>query len=395
MKGLSRTILIFAACSAVFSAAVSVSAAEREAVSLIPEDPLVLEWLKQVQDTCSGEKQLLPSSMKPGYIENQAQTFNNSLAAMAFMLKGERKRAERILDFYSAATDKKNRDPKLQNFFLNGRPMGFFQFVSLYAENDLPAYHNPGPTERWIGDMAWLLIACKYHEKQYASRRYSKLAGLLRDLLKSYYKDDPGGHGGYIQHWKPYDGEHKEHEAWGHTEGNIDCYAAFRLCGDYKTAEKIKAWLDAVLNWDPQPLDCYTWRALAFGKEYAKVLDIPESDPMFRKTVEAGGRKAVGFYHKSDGAVNNIWLDGTGHIACAYETLGNKQRGYFYANQLDPFIFEMKINGAVTHALPYTANKEGIYGWVEPDVGLVSVAAWYIFAKNGFNPMQLTQVDVH
>jgi hypothetical protein len=31
---------------------------------------------------------------------NEAQTFNNALVAMAFLVKGERDRAERILDFY-------------------------------------------------------------------------------------------------------------------------------------------------------------------------------------------------------------------------------------------------------------------------------------------------------
>jgi hypothetical protein len=382
---------------------------QRRADKLIAEDPLVLEWLKQVQDACSLDKQLLPSSMGaphsapsrrdptdfvlPGfYIENQAQTFNNSLTAMAFILKGERERAERILDFYSQATDVDNRCVYLQNFFWKGRPMGFFQYVLLNRENGFPEYHNPVPTERWIGDMAWLLIANKYYEKKFNSDRYKKIIALLRDLLKSQYRDDPGGYGGYVQHWKAYDWRQEAFEPFGHTEGNIDCYAAFRLCGEEKLAAKIKTWLDHIGDRN-QPLDCYTWKALALGKEYAQILDIPEYDLRYRKAVTVNGRKVLGFYHKADMSVNNIWLDGTGHIACAYETLGDRKRGYFYANQFDPFIYEMEIKGVKTHALPYTANKEGIYDWVEPDVGLISVAAWYIFAKNGFNPLQLTQAQ--
>lgn len=82
-------------------------------------------------------------------------------------------------------------------------------------------------------------------------------------------------------------------------------------------------------------------------------------------------------------------LDGTGHIACAYLAYGDKTRGYFYADQLDSFLMDKVINGVKTRALPYTANKTGGYDWVQPDKGFISVCAWYILAKNKFNPMTL------
>ena len=55
---------------------------------------------------------------------------------------------------------------------------------------------------------------------------------------------------------------------------------------------------------------------------------------------------------------------------------------------MDPFIIEQTIAGKKVHALPFTANKVG-HEWVDLDEGFVSVAAWYIFAKNKFNPMTL------
>jgi hypothetical protein len=70
--------------------------AQRRHQQMQPEDKLVLEYLKQVQDAGSKEKQLLPSM---GTEDIEAQTFNNSLVAMAFMLDGQKERAERILDF--------------------------------------------------------------------------------------------------------------------------------------------------------------------------------------------------------------------------------------------------------------------------------------------------------
>lgn len=356
---------------------------ERRDPELKPEDPLVLEWLKQVQDTFSPEKQLLPTAE-----DNQAHTFNNSLVAMAFILKGERERAERILDYYAQSMDKGNRCPAIQNFYYNGEPRGFFQFVILRKEGNLPAYHNPGPSDRWMGDMAWLLTAYKYYEKEYKSDKYKEVTEAIKDLLISWYKDDPGGKGGYVQSgWRK--GDTKLHENGGHPEGNIDAYAVFKLCGEDKYAAKIRVWLDSVLKGKSLPLDNYSWRVLAYGKKYAKLLDIPEFDLRYRKTVTFNGKEAIGFFPFPDINVKNAWLDGSGHMVCAYITEGDKERGYFYANQMDAFLIDRNINGVPTKSLPYSANKDGDFRWVRQDIGNISAAAWYIFAKNKFNPLTL------
>ena len=97
----------------------------------------------------------------------------------------------------------------------------------------------------------------------------------------------------------------------------------------------------------------------------------------------------MGFFDHADITVTNIWLDGLGHAACAYHAYGDKKRGNFYANQLDALLLDRDINGVRCRAFPYVANKTGGYEWVRFDRGFVSVAAWYLFAKNGFNPMTL------
>ncbi|HBW46664.1 TPA: hypothetical protein DEF17_01870, partial [bacterium] len=109
---------------------------QRRDSELIPEDTGVLEWLKTIQDVSSPDKAGLPSMES-----NEFQTFNNALVAMAFILKGERERAERILDFYSSATDRNNRCLRLQNFFYKGQARGFYQYVLLNDEGDKLAYH--------------------------------------------------------------------------------------------------------------------------------------------------------------------------------------------------------------------------------------------------------------
>ncbi|MBI9021324.1 MAG: hypothetical protein JEZ10_08745 [Verrucomicrobia bacterium] len=359
------------------------SFSQRKAEFLIPEDPLVLEWLKQIQDTSSPEQQLLPAMEG-----NSAQTFNNALVALAFIVKNEKARAERILDFYAAATNTNNTSPTAQQFYLNGEARGFFQHVALRATESTDAYHTEYPNDRWMGDMAWLLIAYKQYEKIYNSDRYSAITAMLKDLLISWYIEDPERNGGYVQHgWR--NGDTRLHEDSGHHEGNIDCYAVFKMCGEHEKAAAVRDWLSAQNLGDAGlPLDLYTWSVLAYEGQEAHVLDIPEHDLRYRKTLEVNGRQATGFFH-SPANVDNVWLDGVGHMACAYFASGNPDKGRFYSNQMDAFIVERIVDGVTTHALPYTANQLGGYDWVDTSKGFVSCAAWYIFSKNAFNPFVL------
>jgi hypothetical protein len=358
---------------------------QRRAAEMIPEDPLVLEWLKVVQDTFSPERRLLPSMEC-----NEAQTFNNALVAMAFLVKGERERAERILDFYARATDRNNEDPRRQNFFYKGEARGFFQAVALRNEGGDRAYHTRNANDRWMGDMAWLMCAYKYHEQLYGPERYAEIRGLLLDLMLSWYVEAKDGPGGYIGHgWRA--GDARLHEGFGHHEGNIDAYAVMLLYNKPEVAANIRTWLDRTIRGRSLPLDLYTWRTLAYGPEALHLLDIPDFDLRYRKVLHVNGEPVMGLYDHANLHITNSWLDGVGHIACAYISAGNPERGYFYANQLDPFIIERIINGQVTHAIPYVANNTGGYEWVDLNRGFVSVAAWYVFAKNKLNPLTLQQ----
>jgi hypothetical protein len=263
----------------------------------------------------------------------------------------------------------------------------------VYRAEPRPGYYSAPGSDRWMGDMAWLIIGLKCHEKMYGSDRYKDVTALLKNLLLGYFKE--AGPGGYVQHgWRKGDAYLHEPKEGGHGEGNIDCYAAFRLCGEDAYAERVKAWLESVLNGKSLWLDQYTWRFLAFGPDYAQLLKYPDEDLRFRKTMNVNGLTVVGVFHAPEPGITNIWLDGTGHLACGFMQTPDKERGYFYANQLDKLIIERTIDGAPTHALPYTVNHQGGYDWVDTQRGFISVAAWYIFAKNGFNPMRLDWVEV-
>jgi hypothetical protein len=361
-------------------------ARQRRARRMLPEDPLVLEWLKQMQDTGTAEKQLLPST--PG--GDEGHTFNNVLATMAFIRHRERERAERILGFFrDAASRRDNDDPTAQSFYLRGEARGFYQRVSLHGREGLAPMHAPPDVDRWMGDMAWLYLACIDHQRTFSDARYAELAAKIADLLRSWFTKNPRGVGGYVQHgWRR--GDSRLHEDHGHHEGNIDCYAVFTLLGDRNLAEQIRAWLEAELaGRDNLPLDLYTWRVLAYDGGRAELLDIPDFDLRFRKRVPFRGRTVIGPYSGPNAAADNVWLEGCAHLACAYSAAGNATRANFYANQLDRAVIEQRIGNQVSHSIPYTLNRSGDYAWVNPEEGFTSTAAWYILAKHRFNPLLL------
>ncbi|MDA3891491.1 MAG: T9SS type A sorting domain-containing protein [Salinivirgaceae bacterium] len=409
----ANTLSSFAPHNDPHSEDAGISTAARRALSMDAEDPLVIEYLKQLQDPVTG---LVRSKAN----ENVAQTFNNALVAMAFILKGHTAEAHAILDFYANATDITNNDVRKQNFYCNGQARGFYQQVELetLCDSTWDETHTHGTNPRWMGDNAWLLLAYKFYERQYGKEKYADITSLLLDYLRSlyrdntfvYYKQDPSWQytGGYLLDGWRYGDTYEPNDTndfvdgkevhpggvSGHHEGNIDAWAAMRLCGvDVDVLDNIKAWIDNELTTKGEdkdyPLDLYTWRALAMGDEdpeKAALLDIPEYDFRYRKTVEFNGKTVTGLYSDPDIFTDNIWSDGFGHIICAYLSYGDRQRGYFYANELDKMLIYDTVNGVPVKSLPYAANSKGKYPWVDITEGFSSASAWYIFAKNSFNP---------
>ncbi len=356
----------------------------RRSESLTPENPLVLKYLMLMQDTSSPDKKLMPAEE-----DVDAQLFNNSLVSIVFTLKGQKARSERILDFFNSAMRKDNADLTLQNFYYHGEARGFYQTVSLANTADTPEYHEfPTLCDRWMGDMCWLMIASTYFDRKYHTQRYAALADSLHSLMVSWFKD-AGPDSGFVQSgWRH--GDTSLHEKSGHPEGNIDAYAAFMVVGDTGHAEMIHKWLDQVIgDRNNLPIDLYSWRVLAFGKPYANSLKTPEDDLRFRKTVMFNGHHVVGFYSRPDIDVNNIWCDALGHMACDYFVVGQPERAAFYSNQMDLLLIPRDIGGVHTMAMPYATNATGDYKWVDTSKGFTSTCAWYILAKNRFDPYTL------
>ncbi|HEX9972105.1 MAG TPA: T9SS type A sorting domain-containing protein [bacterium] len=348
----------------------------RRDFQVLAENSQVLEYFEVLQDSSSSDGWLLPNYDHAPLVS----TFNNGLAAMAFIIKNQKERAERILDFYASATDSNNQDCTKQAFFCRGEARGFYQ------QMQITDYSRGSDTEdRWIGDMAWLLMAYKHYENKYERKaEYLHVVRLICDLLKSFFRD-VGHCRGYVQTgWQKGDAYF---DSTGHVEGNISCYAALKCCGEEKYAQKIKIWLLKKLQGNNLPLDNYTWRVLAFGEPAFCVLSIPEFDFRFRKKIVVANDSLFGFYPYPDSSVNNVWTEGIGHMACAQWHFGDRARAYFYANQFDYLFKTYDLYGKTITTLPYAANRSGEFAGIDTTIGSVSSSAWYVFAKNGFNPL--------
>ena len=355
---------------------------EKKTTSVKPTtDQLLLEWIKFNQDTSSPDKRMVGDILQG----QTAQTFNNALAAMAFMVMDERERAERILDFYAGAVDTANTNHLAQNFYCLGQARGFYQNMAIKDLKEAPAHVGIWNGDRWMGDMSWLLIAYKQYEKKYRSPKYAEITGLLRDLIVSWYIPEDGV--GYIgSGWRHFD--ERLHEEHGHPEGNIDAIAVLQMTGDLAMAERVKQWLLPHASGGDRPLDLFTWKVLAFGKEAASELEKLETFRGYKKTLTFKGKEVTGFTSSKTEDVN-IWGDGLGHVACAYYAVGNVEKGDFYLGELEKLAVPLQLDGRETLGIPYCAATSKGYEWVNPNEGFVSCAAWYIFAKHRFNPMRL------
>ena len=356
---------------------------QRRYENALPENAGLYRYLELMQDHSTTDGRILANDENTTYVS----TFNNALAAIAFIIKDDSVRAGKILDFYAARTDSGNTNIDDQQFFYNGNAMGFYQQINKNT------YHRAGSNEdRWIGDIAWLLLAYQqFGEKYCLNEEYQHVGLLIRDLLVSFYKETDDDCGCIMTGWQ--DGDSR-FDSTCHYEGNIDCFAALRNYGDMEYSQKVRNWLLQNLTDYDQPLDNYTWLTLALNEEDDSLLNIPEYDFRFRKKIHTGNDSIYGFYPFPNMVCNNVWTDGTGHMAAAQYVAGNTPRGNFYAGQFDPLLLSYELFGEDISTLPYAFNKECDFGWIDTTIGSVSPCAWYVIGKNRINPMYATEVNI-
>jgi hypothetical protein len=345
-------------------------------------------WLSQQQDGTTG---LLPSQQ-----DQTANTYNNALAVMVFTLKGDYAKAKRILDYFKNSASEffaercgdfgsvcSTTDP------CDGtHPCGFFQ-----SRNSKTGAFDP-VSNRWIGDMSWLLMAIHHYEGATGDMSYASMVTATIRLLKNFQQSD-----GYIASgWMQGD---QVFTTTGAHEGNLGAYKALSLFGENQAAQQIKHWLDTndmgSMVWEAGPLDLHSWRVLSLGKEYGYVLpDVERTDDTairYKSTITFNNSLVTGFLPYPHYCVENIWSEGTGGMAASFYKAGYRERGDFYVGELEKLLFE-PADFPGTQALSFFAlSSPSCHAWADPTKGHVAGVCWYIFAKEHFDPFNGVVMD--
>ena len=329
----------------------------------LEDEAKVYNWFKNLQ-LSNG---LLESSEN----SNVVSLYDNALAALVFISYGDFEQAEKIFNFFNARIDSE---------LLSGTG-GFSQFRD---RNGNPNNH------RWMGDNAWLLIALNNHAALTGGTKYNRLSEEIEIWLRSLQDTDGGLWGGFNS---------ENSQIHKITEGNIDAFNAIlgydtfhiKLL-NYLENERWDTTEKLLIAWPGNQkylfaLDLHPWGYCIF--EDFPVAVLAKADRYITtKTSTALSNQITGYCFDIDKDV--VWLEGTGEMIIAFQHAGLTTEAEYYITELEKIILKSTMfpNSA---GLPYTTNFGTHYGdsdlWAGVDVNpAISSSAWYLFAKNKFNP---------
>lgn len=302
---------------------------------------------------------------------NVVSLYDNSLAAMVFMLREDFEKAEKIFDFFNS-----NIATELTN--------GVGGFSQLRDRNGVPNNH------RWMGDNAWLLIALNNYKERTGNSTYDNLASKIADWLVGLQDADGGFFAGY--------GADNNLLNYKVTEGNIDAFNALNgythVHRDVLDFLENERWDDLDKNliaWPDNPpylyaLDLHPWSYSIF-KEYP-VSALTTAQRFLTSQTTTTGAQITGYCFDEDKDV--VWLEGTGQMALAFGIAGMQSEKEFYLNEMENNFIQSVVHSN-SAGFPYASNPGTHYGngmlWQGADTEIaISGGAWYLFATYGFNP---------
>ncbi|WP_313640181.1 fibronectin type III domain-containing protein [Paenibacillus sp.] len=375
-----------------------------------------LIWLKAQQDATAGYAfDGLVDSFEDFWGPNNPKqivyTYDQAVAAIAFIVKGERTRAEKVLN--------KMRD--IQD------PSGFW--LNSY-------WYNNGFGEeirKHVGPVVWMAMAAMAYEKQYNDSRYRPMALKALDWSLSYKKANGSIAGGWSG-WSNSD------EPWSSTEHNIDIYRVLQYYASVDSskaaaynsaASGVKTFLDNYVwddsakrfkgGWkndtnliDPKiPLDVNPWGVLALGvsgtHNYGASLAYVENasgtpgtlaNPRYKQTLtyNDAGNTLTGYdfdwtdevlpaFDDNGNQIGNtgadVWFEGSAFMSLAYYMQGNTSKADAINTEI---IKKQGTSGASLGGIPYSLKGTSNSYWVMAQQNCVSSTGWLIMSLHRFNP---------
>lgn len=368
-----KTIQLMRTACILFLAIIIASCGKDEPTSGTPYEPTerelqIISWMEQQQ---------LPNGLLESTENNNfVSTYDQSLAAMCFMLHDDFQRAEAIFDFFEGRRASE----------LNAGVGGFSQFRD---RNGVPGNH------RWMGDNAWLLLALNNHKALTGRSDYNALIADLSSWLISLQDTLDGGL------WAGYNAD-DELLAYKVTEGNLDAFNAIdgytdfhvRLMDFFDTHRWNEA-DQALMSWPENTpykyaVDCFSWAYCAFpGYPHTTLSDAQRFINTQSSTLTGASIEGYDIDEDRDA----IFMEGTGQMALAWKISGNSFQYDRFMAELDKG-YVMSTLHTDAGGFPYASNPGTAYGsdpyWTGADTEIaISPGAWYVFALRGFNPFVL------
>jgi hypothetical protein len=391
------------------------------------------QWLKRQQDSAkldSGEISGLVDSFEdfsgPNTPLTDAYTYDQAIAAIAFLIKGDIPRAQKVLDVM-----KKLQAP-------DGSWVNSYYYGGLWG----------GELRKHVGPATWIAIAIENYEKITGdTTTYHNVAIKALDWCLKYQRPNGGVAGGETNWDVP---NTWTNEPWTSTEHNINLYPTLKYFASntaeksaaYNTAaDKVKGFLDNVV-WDSTknrfyggfkndtqlrdpfvPLDVNPWGVMALGltdgvRDYSASLDYVENaagdpvtgqgtleNPRYVHTLtyndagdlmtlydfdwesdhSPGDPKWGGGFHDAD-----IWFEGSAFMSCAYYMRGDIYKSNSILNEI---IKKQGTSGASLGGIPYCLKGTQNNYWRMIQQNCVSSTGWLIIAAARWNPYTASTLD--
>ncbi|NMB88985.1 MAG: hypothetical protein GYA17_11545 [Chloroflexi bacterium] len=347
------------------------------------------------------------------YIQNAAFSYDNALAAMAFLSEGMQDEARQLVDaFLFAVQNDRYRPDRLRNAYAAGdiRPFpGWGSGTRLpgwYSVADQAYYEDRYQVGTNVGNSSFVALALLQYYRLYGGEEYLTLAQTIMDwVLENCADDSPGFTAGY-DGWPEGDGEALYRFTYKSIEHNIDAYAAFKqlytLTGDARYQQACESAWKFIQSMYAQEkgyfytgtgndgvtpeqnnlvLDAQVWSLLSLGQEAYAPYSAALSTAMAMKT-QAGGYP----FHAAN-SNGGWWPEGTAFTALALREQGLHDEA---RSALDAMQSIQQPNGA----FPAATVEELSTGfdlftgdaWTYKNIPHIAPAAWYVMAVNGFNP---------
>ena len=356
-----------------------------------------------------GSYETLPLIDPDRYIRNVSFVYDNALALLTFLARGNNddlRRAKIIADAFINVknNDRYYTDGRLRNAYMSGdltdHLTGKARIPGWWDPVDNRWYEDKFQVSTHTGNLAWTMIALLNYYKKMGGNKYLTTSMELGDWIERETRDArcEGGYTGGYEGWEP----DPQKITWKSTEHNIDVYVAFKLLyeitGDTKWNERAlhaKNFVEAMWNntdkhfWTGTlndgctindsniPVDIQAWALMALDS-YNSALIWAENNCY----TEADGFKGFDFNNDNDG----VWFEGTAQMAVAYQINEEKSKSDFYIGELT----KAQISALNTNSKGIVAaSHDGVttgFDWEYFSRLHIGATAWYIFAEMEYNP---------